>query len=504
MLNDNKLIAKNTLIIYLKLIVNAIFGLFSSRFIFQGLGAEDYGLYSVVGSIVVMMAFINTVMISTTYRFIAYEIGKNDTEAVNKVFNISLVIHLCLGLIVIILTETIGVFYVNNFLKVDSSRLSDALFILRFSILATVFNIMSVPFQGFITALEKFSARSIIEIIDSILKLLVSFAIMYFVGNRLRSYSVLLSIVALVCSSLYIIYCLKKHYSLVKWNFQRDKGKYKEMVNFSGWIMFGAAASVGQVNGSALIINHFFGTLLNAAYGIANSVNSVISAFSGSLSQSAIPQITKSYSRGDRSRSEKLTAYISKYTAFIMLLISVPILLEIEFIINLWLGKVPKYTVTMCKLMIVNALISAMGAGLSAFVQATGKIKWFQIILSTSSLLSLPLTWGLFKLGFPPHTIIIAFIFTALINLVVRQLMLKKIVAFDSVFFIKTSYLSVLKVVILIIPLFYMINLFEEGVVRFLVVLITSVLYVALAIYIVGLDKEEKRKIKSIIQNLKN
>ncbi|HBT85783.1 MAG TPA: hypothetical protein DEB12_07745 [Porphyromonadaceae bacterium] len=503
MQGGNKLIAKNTLIIYVKLIINAILGLFTSRFIFKGLGAEDFGLYSVVGSIVVMMAFINTVMISTTYRFIAYEMGKGDTPAINRVFNISLTIHICLAFIIIFITETLGVFYVNNYLKIDPSKLSDALFVLRFSVIATVFNIISIPFQGMITALEKFSVRSAIEVIDSVFKFLIAFALIYYVGNRLRFYSLLIALIALVGPLLYFGYCKYYHKSLIKWNFQKDKFKYKEMISFSGWILFGAAASVGQKNGSALIINHFFGTFLNAAYGIASTVNSVISAFSGSLAQSAIPQITKSFSKGNRKRSEKLTAYISKYTALIMLIISVPILLETEFLITLWLGEVPEHTIIFCKLIIINALIQAMGAGLPAFVQATGKIKWFQIILSTTSLASLPIAWYLFKIGLPPYSIIITFIFTAIINLVVRQVLLNKIVAFDSFFFIKTSYFRVLLVIISVLPLFYLINFFEEGITRFILMFMVSIAYLIASIYLIGLDKDERNKIKSVVLNFK-
>lgn len=504
MSQGNKLIAKNTAIIYFKLIITSIIGLFSSRFIFKSLGADDYGLYNVVGSIVVMMAFFNTVMTSTTYRYIAFEIGKNDKVAVNKVFNINLVIHICIAIIILIFTETIGVYYVRNYLNVNVEKVNDAIFVLRFSIYATIFSVLSIPFQGLVTALEKFSVNATIEILKSILSLVISFFLLYAIGNRLRLYSVLMMFLTIASSLLYIIYCFRKHYEIVKWKFQKDKKKYKEMIGYSTWIMIGAAASVGQRSIAAIIINLFFGTLLNAAYGIANTVNSIVSRFSQSISQAAIPQITKNYSSGNNDRSIMLAAYISKYTMFLIIIVSVPILLETEYLIHLWLGNVPDYTIIMTKLVIVNTLITGLGAGLPALIQATGKIKWFQIILSGTSLLSLPIAYVLFKLGYPPFYIIISFIITEIINVFMWQVLLKKIINFDVVSFIKITYLKVFFVLISLVPLFFLINYFDESIYRFIFYSLLSVIYTIISILILGLDNIEKKKIILYINNLKN
>lgn len=502
-MEGNKLIATNTVILYFRLIITSVIGLFASRYIFKGLGADDFGLYSVVGSIVVMMAFINTVMISTTYRYLAFEMGRNDKVAVNKVFNISLVIHIVLAIIILLFTEIIGVYYVRNFLNINPDRVSDAVFVLRFSIYATVFSILSIPFQGLITALEKFSVRASIEILRSILSLLTAITILNFIGNRLRLYAVLMTLMTIISSLLFIVYCYIKFKDIVKWKFQKEKNKYKEMIGFSSWILIGAAASVGQRSLSAIIINSFFGTLLNAAYGIANTVNSIVSQFAGSLGQAAIPQITKNFSSGNNDRSVMLTAYISKYTVFLMLILSTPILLETKFLITLWLGEVPPYTIIMSQLIIVNTLITGLGAGLPALIQATGKIKWFQIILAGTSLLSLPIAYVLFKHGYPPYYIIITFIFTAVINVIVRQILLRKIIRFDTVFFLKTSYLRILYVSLSITPLFFLTIYFNEGMLRFISSSTLSVIYLIISIFIFGLDKKEKTKIALTINTLK-
>ncbi len=504
MSNDNNLIFKNTIILYIRLIFTSLLGFLSSRFIINGLGAADYGLYSVVGSVVIMMAFLNTVMISTTYRYIAYEMGKGSVEGVNKVFNISLIIHIILALLILLLTETIGIFYVKNHLNVKPDKIFDAVFVLRFSTYLTVLNIFSIPFQGLITAQEKFSIKAIIEILRSSLNFIVALSIIYFAGNRLRLYSGLMALVSALISIILYIYCKRKFNKIIQWNLQKDKAKYKEMICFSGWIIFGAAASVGQKSLSALIINSFFGTILNAAYGIANTINGIINAFSGSLGQAVVPQITKSYSSGNNTRSVNLTAYISKYSTFMLLIISVPVLLETKFLITLWLGKVPPpYTIIMSQLVIVNSIVISLGGGLSSLVQATGKIKWFQIILSTTSLLSLPLAYILFKSGFPPYTIIFTFIFTGLINVVVRQILLKKIIGFNVKYFIKITYLKVFYVIISVLPLFYISSLFDIGLMRFILSTFISTVVIVVVIYFAGLDKIEKKIFKDAVLQLK-
>lgn len=501
MTNANIVILKNSGILFFRLIVTAGIGLFTTRLILQGLGASDFGLYNVVGGLVVMMAFLSPVMTTTTYRYIAFEMGRGDSEGVNKVFNISLIIHICLALSILALTETAGVYYVKNYLKVDAGKINDAVFVLRFSSYATVFSILSIPYQGLVTAQEKFAIQASIEIIRSLLAFFVALTIVLYVGNRLKLYVLLIAMVNVVPALLFFSYCKKKYKEIVKWKFQRCKHKYKEMIGFSGWIMIGAAASVGQTSGAALIINIFFGTVLNAAFGIANQVNSLVLMFARNLGQAAIPQITKSYSSGNTDRSINLAAYISKYTCFLMLLPALPILLEIEFLLTLWLEKVPPFTVIFCQLIIVNALIGSLGGGLPALINATGKIKYFQLILSTTSLLSLPIAYVLFQAGCKPPAIIVAFISTAIINVVLWQILLKKIIDFNVGFFLKTSYLRILYVVILISPLFLIRELFSPGLVRFLLLSLFATILLLTAIYFAGTQKKEKKLLTNLVKN---
>lgn len=500
-MNENTTILKNSGILYVRLILTSITGLISSRILLQELGVSDFGLYNVVGGIVVLMSFLNTVMTSTSFRFIAFELGKGDSEGVNKVFNISLVIHIFLAIIVVVFAETIGMYYIKHYLNVPAGSINDSIFVFRLSVLATIFTIISMPFQGLITAKEKFSIRASIEVLSGLFKLGSVVGLIYYAGNVLRLYAVLIAVVLIIISLLYILYCWIKYKDIIFWNLQKDKTKYQEMLSFSAWILLGAGASVGKVQGAALIINAFFGTILNASFSIASQVNSVVLMFSQNLGQAAIPQITKSYSIGNTERNKQLVTFISKYSFFLMLLPALPLLLETEFILNLWLTEVPIYTTIFCKLMIINALIDTMSAGLPALINASGKIKYFQIILSSIMLLSLPIAYILFRFGFPPHYFLLTFIGLSIINTIIRQILLKIILKFDIKYFIKKSYFQILKVAIIIIPLFMVLPLFQSSLTRFVLFSFISIFWTLLSIYFLGLEKSEKLVISSIINN---
>lgn len=503
MTTDNRLIFRNTFILYSRLIITSVIGLFTTRLVFQALGVSNFGLYSVLGGIVVMMAFLNSVMVSTTYRYIAFEMGKGEKGEVNEVFNISLVIHLCMAVLMILFTETIGVYYVKYYLNVENSKLSDALFVLRFSTYAEAISIVSIPYQGLVTAQEKFGARASIEIIRSVLMFLIALTISKFIGNKLRLYVVLITFINIVPAASFYFYCRQKYHELIKWKFKQDKEKYKEMFSFSGWIMIGAAASVGQTTGSSLIINFFFGTVLNAAFGIANQVNNVVLMFARNLGQAATPQIIKSFSSGNNDRMTNLAAYISKYSTFLMLLPALPILLETRYLLTLWLGKIPPYTVIFCQLIIINALISGLSGGLVQVIQATGKIKIFQIFLSTISLLNLPIAYALFSLGYPPYSIFITFISTALVNIIIWQVLLRRVIQFDIIYYIKTAYLRIGLVTVTISPLFFLKDILTGSLHRFIMITLLSIGWLLVAMYVVGLEKKEKLILVKALSKIK-
>ena len=502
MSEKNSLIIKNSGILFFRLLCTSVIGVFTSRFVIRSLGASDFGIYSVVGGIVLIMGLLNSVMTSTTYRFIAFEVGKSGKDGVNKIFNVSLVIHLCLALFVLLITETVGVYYVNHYLNVAANKLGDAVFVLRFSTYSTFFVILSIPYQGLIIAQEKFSVQAKVEVARSVLGLLVALVIVHYIGNRLRLYALLIAIANIVPSLLFFAYCKYRYSEIIKWDFQRGISRYKEMIGFSGWLTFGTIAWVGQRQGADLIVNIFFGSVINAATGIANQVNSIVLMFARNLGQAAIPQITKSVGSEDTERTKTLVAYISKYTYFLMLLPALPILLETDFLLKLWLGKLPPYTIIFCKLMIVNALIESFSSGLPSTIYASGKVKIFMITGGSISLLSLPVSYLLFKAGYPPYTILVIYIFVSVINIVVCQVLLKIILNFNVRFFLKTSLLRIFYVSILLIPLFFIRDFFQSGFIRFILLSVFVEFWILAVIYFVGIGKDEKDTLRQMISKI--
>ncbi len=500
-MSDNKLILKNSLILYARLIVISIIGIITSRFILKALGESDYGLYNVVGGIVFFLALLNNVMVSASYRFIAFEIGTKDEASVNKIFNISLVIHLILAVIIILFAELFGLYYINNYLNVNPGKINDAIFVFQFSVFSTVFSVISVPFQGLIIAKEKFITTAFVEIIRSVLGLIVVGLTIFFMGNKLRLYSGLIAFISIIPPIIYFVYCKKYFKNFCSWNFQSNLNKYKEMLSYSGWTLFGATAGALEVQGSAILINLFFGTFINAGLGIANQVNNMVKTFSQSLNQAVIPQVTKSFSSGNVDRTMQLVIFSSKYTFYLMLLPSLPILLETDYILRIWLETVPQYTSILIKILILNALIYSMSAGIPSAIQATGNIKYFQIVLSVISLTGLPIAYIFFKNQYPPQTLFIVYTFIQVAILIVMQLIVKKVINFNVKEFFINAYFKMVLVALSTAPLFIIHNIFDESALRFFSITVFSVAWLLFVIYLVGINSIERVVVRKFIVN---
>ncbi len=494
-MEKNKTIFNNSVVLYIRLIVISVIGLFVSRYTLKALGESDFGLYSVVASIVFLIAFLNNIMVTTTYRFIAFEEGIGNNDSVNKVFNISLVIHIFISFSVLLIAETFGVYYINNYLTIDPIKINEALFVFRVSIYTTIISILGVPYQGLLVAKEKFIISSLIEVARSLLQLAAVFLVLDYSGSKLKFYSLLIGIVSTLPPILFFLYTRYKYISIVKWNFQKSKIKYKEMASFSGWTMLGAAAVASEIQFSILLINMFFGTIVNAGYAVAVAVNSIVRMFSQSLNQSVIPQITKSYSAGDSERTMDLVVFTSKYSFFLILIPSIPILLETDIILKLWLNNVPLGTSLFVKFFILSAIISSMYAGIPAIVQATGKIKYFQIILSSLSLIGIPISYFLFKKGYPPFTLSIVYLIISVVNFIVLQFLLKWILDFNLKEMFKRVYFKMGILSISILPLFSIQFFLNQSFLRFILVAIVSILWIISTIYLFGMSKTEKEKV---------
>lgn len=500
-MNDNKRIALNTSVLYIKLIISIIIGLYVSRLILLNLGSSDYGLYSVVGGIVTLLNIAGITMVTTSYRYISVEIGKGENGDPNKVYNTVLVIHICLALLLLLIGLIVGIWYIDHYLNVAANKIPDAKFVFIVSLVTAVFAIISVPSNGLIIAKEKFVFTSTTEIIQSFIKLLlVVFILQPYIGNKLRLYAVLLALVNLTTPIAYTIYCIIKERRISKWNFNRNKGDYKEIIKFTWWILIGAVAFIGSNQGVAVIINLFFGTIINAAFGVANQVQSYILQFVRNLSQVANPQIMKNIGGGNEERSLHIVYKISKYSYFIMLMPAVPVLLSMKEILYFWLKEVPPYTAIFTALWLINGIIGCVSSGFDAVIQASGKVRKNQTGYAIINLSLLPIIYILYKLGFPSYSNGIVMMILTIITIAFQSYIMKNVSKFKVRDYLTQTIIPALKVGMVIIPLIPIRALFNDSLSSVIVFTLLSEFWILTSIYLLGLDTKEKDTIVKLLK----
>lgn len=500
-LSDNKRIAMNSAILYAKLIVSTLIGLYASRIVLQALGESDYGIYTVVGGVVAVMNFLGTTMVSVTNRYIVVEMGKGEEGDCNRVFNTTLVIHIGLVLLVLLLGETVGVYYVHHILHLPEGKTADALFVLHASIAACMLNIVYIPYNGLIIAREKFLFTSCVEIGRTLLKLGLVIWLAAYAGNRLRAYAlIVVAFSALLPMAMYA-YCRVKDRLITTWRFNRRWRDYAEIFQYTFWMMIGAVASIGQFQGANMVVNLFFTTAVNAAYGIANQVNSYVMLFVRSFNQAALPQIMKNQAQHAQ-RSLALVYATTRYSFFILLLPSFPLLMNIDAVLSLWLGKVPAHTAAFATLLLICNLIRSLGAGFDATIQATGKIRLNQIVYSAAYLSVLPIAYYLYKAGFPVNTINVLIIIAAIVVLVFQTFYLARITDLTVKDYVSKTLWPSLCVALALLPAVYLHRLLPEGTTGFLLSLCLSTLWAALAILLLGITREERARVAHLLRNL--
>lgn len=502
-LGNNGKIAFNSIVIFIRLCVITIVSLITSRIILDALGASDYGLYNVVGGIVTFLNVINNAMISTTYRYIAFELGKKENGEPNKVFNASFIIHACFAILILIVGLTVGLWYINNYLNVEPGKIGDARFVFIISLVTTSVSTLFVPYQGLLVAYEKFSVNAIIDIATQLIKFGLIFLFIYSLGNRLRIYSLIMMTYTLLTGFIYFLYCKKTNPQITSFSKPKDKELYRGMLSYAFWTLFGAVSAVGKTQGSAILINFFFGTVVNAAFAVANQVEHFISLFAGSLGQAAVPQITKNYSGGNQGRSIKLTCYISKYTFIMMSMVAFPVLLDMDFLLGLWLKEVPEGTTVFCKLIVLGGLIGCLGAGIPALVNANGNIKVYQIITHSFILLALPITWVFYLMGFNEYTISVVYCIILFLSAFVKLYLLKRIFNYDVKQFFTISYSKMFFMSLPLIVFYCFYNPTNFSTFGHLIGLVGAELFLFVIIYILGTDKQERDMLSGALKRLK-
>lgn len=483
--------------LYFRMTLTMLVSLYTSRVVLNTLGIEDFGIYNVVGGVVVMFGFFNSAMSSATQRFLSFEIGRNNLIQLRSTFNAALIVHISIAILVVILAETIGLWFVNRYLNIAAERMEAARWVYQFSILSFVISIIQVPYNAAIIAHERMNIYAYVSILEVTLRLLVVLMLTWISFDKLKLYAILICVVTLVIAIIYCLYSLR-HFNETKFVFVRDKKLYKTLVSYSGWNLFGNIAGVAKGQGINILFNIFFGAIVNAAQGIAYQVQAATQSFVNNFQMAMNPQIIKSYASRENEYLNQLIIRGSKFSFYLLLIISIPIIVEVDFILELWLNTVPKYASTFTVLILIISLIDCISGPLMTAIQATGNIKAYQAIVGTLLILILPISYIFFKFHFPPETALLINIIIATIALFIRLFFMNRYLNFSIILFLKEVVLRNLIIgIFTFTPVLLAHKIIEVVYIRLPIVLALTIIVGSVVIYLIGLNGMERECIKT-------
>lgn len=491
--SDNKRIAVNTVMLYFRMFLTMGVSLFTSRVILQSLGVDDYGIYNVVAGFVSMFTFINSAMTSATQRYITFAIGRGEFERVNTVFCTCLNIHILISLLLVIVAESFGLWFLNTQMTIPSDRLFASNVVFQMAILSTVVMMLSVPYNALIVAHEKMSAFAYISIAEVSFKLLIAYALFISPVDRLILYAILMFAVQFLIQQIYRFYCRRK-FKESKFRIKWDKPLFKEMVSFSVWSLFGNLATVFSGQGVNVLLNMFFGPAINAARGLALQVQSAITGFSANFQMAMNPQITKNYANAQLEKMHTLIYASSRFSYYLLFVLSLPIIMEADTILSVWLSEVPPHTANFLRITLFSTMISATAGPLTIAAQANGNIKTYQATVGGIMLLTLPLSYCLLKIMDIPEIVYWVDLCIIILAQIVRAIFMRSMIKLDMFAYTKQVVAPILLVTVAssIFPLITYIYLPKDSLLSFVAICSVSVISVLLSVYIWGIQKQER------------
>lgn len=490
---NNKRIAKNTLFLYFRTLIILVVSLYTSRVILNELGVEDYGIYNVVGGVVAMFSVISGALSSSISRFITFELGKGKSKKLNVVFSTSVNIQFGISLIIILIGEIVGLWFLNYKMNIPPERLAAANWVLQCSLLTFCINLISVPYNACIIAHEKMDTFAYVSILEALLKLSVCYLILISPWDRLIFYAILLVCVSIIIRMTYTVYC-HRHFEESHYRFVFDKRVMKEMTGFAGWNFFTNGAYIFNTQGVNLLINLFFGVTVNAARGIASQVDHAVTQLVNSFTTAMNPQITKNYAAGNKEAMVSLVCRGAKFSYFLMFVFALPVLLETEYLLTIWLKIVPPHAVNFVRLAIIATMINIIGKTGYTVCMATGNIRKYVLCITPVTCLVFPLSWIGFELGAPSEIPYILYAVVYIGNEIIRIKMMKELLDFPILRFLKEVIGKVIIVTLMaiIVPL-SITTLMDPSVARMLISIFVSLASSFLAVYLLGLTKGEKQ-----------
>ena len=496
-------IATNTLLLYGRMIFLLLISLYTSRVVLNALGQSDFGIYNVVGGIVAMMAIISGALTNAVSRFLTFELGKTQGQQFNKVFSTAVLVQVMLILLLAIVAEPICIWYVNSPLDLPPDRMVAANWVLQCAVLTFFVNLLSVPYSGAIIAHERMGAFAYISVFEGIINLLIAVCISHTGLDKLILYAVLMVLVKVIIRLVNGIYC-RRHFPETKFRFVWDTSLLKRIFKFTGWLALGNGMSVINTNGINLLINKFFGVTLNAATGLAAKVESSVSGFVNNFITAINPQITKSYAAGNIGYMHDLMCKGAKFSYLIIYFFALPIILEAPSILDIWLkGNVPDYTVALVRITLLSAMFKSLGNTVLTGINATGKVRNYQIAVSTVAFFAFPLSWLAFRMGAEPYVAFLILMGVDFTQIFVRLIVTRKDTGLTIRKFFNDVIWRILKVSIAaaIVPLVIW-NIQEPSIWRTMEVCLVSFICVIAASYMFAATDGEKAFITNKISNI--
>lgn len=499
---NNKRIAKNTMFLYFRMMLIMGVTLYTSRVVLKTLGIEDFGIYNVVGGIVTMFTFLNGALGSATSRYITFELGKKNYERLSQVFNVAFLIHLLIGVLVIVLAETIGLWFFYEKMTIPENRMFAAFWVYQISILTCFFTLTQVPYNATIIAHENMKIYAWVGIVEVICKLIVVFLLVISPFDKLIFYASLLCLIQISIICFYRIYC-SRNYKESSLKLYKDKGLYKEMFGYAGSDLIGNISVLAQGQGLNLLLNVFFGPVVNAARGVAYQVQGAVTQFSANFMTAVRPQIIKSYAQGDLKGMMKLVVDSSCFSYYLMWLISFPVMLEADYILRLWLGKYPEHSVSFLRLVLVLCLIQTVKTPRTTVYHATGHLKLVNMIVGSILCAAFPMAYLFLKLGLPPESVFWAANVTMLASEFASIIILKRYIKYSISSYLIRVYGRCLLVscISAIVPFFFFDKFMDSSFVRLLLTGAMTSFFVVISVLIFGMDSEMRKKLMNLILN---
>lgn len=495
MTSNNRRIAKNTGLLYIRMLFTMGVSLYTSRVVLNALGVVDFGIYNVVGGVVAMLGFLNGALSSSTSRFLTYELGKKNFDQLKKVFSTTLTIHIALALIILIFAETFGLWFLLNKLVIPHDRMTAALWVYQFSILTCLVSITQVPYNASIIAHEQMNIYAYVSIVEAVLKLLIVYLLVLTGFDKLKAYAVLMFLVGITIAMTYRIYCIRT-YSECHYSFQWDKEIYTSIASFSGWSLSGSFTYILLTQGSNILLNMFFGPVVNASRAIAVQVNAAISAFVGNFRMASNPQIVKFYAGNEKQKMKNLVISTTKFSFYLLLFLELPVLLESQMILHIWLGIVPDYALIFMQLTLVDTLITIFDTCLYFVFNAMGRLRENAIISPLIGIWILPVSYVLFKYGFSPVSLFyVVIVKSSILSFIVKPILLYRYAGYKSEDFIKIFLPCVLVTLAGVIPPGLCRYFMDAGWLRLVTICFVSASSVSISVLYLGMDKELRKKI---------